>query len=611
MKIIPASLAAVFLIWSVASASQYRTVPEPVTVEDSYTGFPLVKGKAPKGRFPHLLPPATVLDSSYYDWQRNQSLNKRIWVNDDGSIHATYMVSPDDEFIERGMKYYYADQFGSAFSPPIEVTTFRNGYGNISSYPTTSPMGAIAVLTTHNFGTVASFACIDAYQGLGAFSIFPTDSVEQVVWPKPSVNADGSITIVGTLMNDLTVNGIAHNVAYDRAEDSSSGFSLTWTWFGQDAARWSGAVMEFPSIGSGQNGRVGIAIADFAADLHFYESTDNGITFEESIITNAQQDTLDLPTDPDPGATVFLPWGNSDIIYVGEEPHIVWTGLQGARVGGQVGLYDFGARILHWSPSTGIDTAVVASYQSAIPAETTFVDGGLNHTAVDWPQIGSSADGSVLYVVYVAFTPHDVDVMTGLGYGDIWGLFSVDNGETWSEPINISNPDGMYPGTDDRYPSISPVNYEAPIEPGMDAYIAYQSDASAGSFLQGEEAANWDFFLFTGIDFDVPSHIEDGETEGGPLPKSFVLHQNYPNPFNPSTTVSFGVPEGTDRLNLSIYNTRGKLVRTLYAGKIMPGEHQLTWDGRDDKGQATASGIYFLKLKSDRASRTIKMVMIK
>jgi hypothetical protein len=609
-----AVLALTLLVWSALDGADFRPMNKPLIVDDTFLGKPAVSGKTPGTRSMTMLPPGTVLDSSYYDWQRNGSLNRRIWVNSDGSIHATYMVSPDAGWAERGMIYYYADQFGGNFLSSGHITTFRNGYGNISSYPVETPdVGAIAVVSTHNFGTIEAFAYVDAFQGLGAFTELTTNTADSVVWPKPSVNSDGSITLVGTLMNDMFVNGILHNVAYDRAEDAVSGFTGNWTWFGQNSLNWQDGDMQWPTVASGANGKVGVVITDFAADLHFYESTDNGITFAETLLTNAAVDTVGLPTQPDTLATVFLPWINSDIVYTGEEPHVVWTGMQGANdpVQGRV-LFDFRTRILHWSPSTGTDTVVVAPYQSAfLPPDTTYVNAGGNHAAIDWPQIGISPDGSVLFVIYLAFTPHDVDPVNQIGFGDVWGVFSLDNGETWSEPTNITNPDGMYPGTDDRFASISPVNYDAPIAPGMDAHIVFQTDDLAGSFVQAEETENLDYFMYLGVDFDVPSGIEDGENESSSLPRAFALHQNYPNPFNPSTTIRFEVPEGENQIDLSVYDSRGRLVKILFSGNMETGEHQLTWDGRNSDNQVTASGIYFLRLKSNSISRTIKMVMVK
>jgi hypothetical protein len=605
-------LVAICLTWSIIEAEQeYQTVKRPVIVDDLMVGQPGVS--VPDAGRTFMLPPGTVIDSSYYDWQRNGSLNRRIWVNSDGSIHATYMKSPDAAWATRGMIYYYSNELGASFVSYGDIATFRNGFGNLAAFPITSPTAASAVLTTHDFVTNEAFAYADAFQGVGAFAEMVTNSADQVVWPKPTVNSDGSITIIGTA-NGVTHNGIANNVGYDRAVDAASGFSQTWAFFGEDPARWENADMQWPAIASGENGKVGIVIPDFARDIHFYESIDNGITFVESLITNVAEDTVGLPTGPDTTATIFLPWINNAIVYIGEEPHIVWTGLQGAQQGGVV-LIDYETRILHWSPSTGIDTVVISNYQGAIPSDTlTFVDGTPNFASIDWPEIGVSPDGSTLFVVYTAFNPDDYDATTLFHFGDILGVYSTDNGETWSEPINISNPGGLYPGADDRYVSISPVNHEAALEPGMDAYIVYQSDGTAGSFVQAEENANWDYFLFTGVDFEVPDGIGDGENGTPTLPRALALHQNYPNPFNPSTTISFVLPDrtgGKQPATLTVYDIRGRRVRTLVASDMEPGRHSVTWNGRDERGKGVSSGIYFYTLKTEEKTFTRKMIILK
>ncbi len=611
MKKLPLILVVLCLFSSTLVAEQYQTVRRPVIVDDTFTGLSVVREDTPIRNTPLVLPPGTVLDSSYYDWQHNGSLNKRVWVNSDGSVHATYMKSPDQGFIERGMIYYYANNLGNPFASFGDVAAFRNGFGSLSAYPTTSPTGAVAVVSTHDFAAVESYAFVDAFQGIGAFTELATNPADMVVWPKPSVNSDGSLMIVGTLMNNLFVNGIDHNVAWDRAPDVGSGFSQTWTWLGEDSLDYKGSSMEFPSLASGDNGKVGIVVANFGAEVHFWESLDNGQTFAETLITTAATDTFGLPTDPDSTATVFLPYLNSDIAYVGDEPHIVWGAGQGGLSEGAVVLYDFESRILHWSPSTGIDTVVIAAYQSAIPSEVeTYVDGGFNHLAIDWPQIGSSPGGDRLYVVYTGMNANDVDPVNLIGFGDIWVVYSEDNGETWSEPINVSNPDGAYPGADDRYPSISPVNYEAAIEPGMDAYIVYQTDDTGGSFLQGEESANQDYFLFIGVDFPEVG-IGDQPGDGHSIPKAFALGQNYPNPFNPSTSIAYQLAERSD-VTLKIHNVRGQLVRELVRGVRDAGTHTVQWNGKDASGQTVSSGIYLYVLETDKNFRsTRKMVVLK
>ncbi|HQL13607.1 MAG TPA: FlgD immunoglobulin-like domain containing protein, partial [Candidatus Cloacimonadota bacterium] len=90
----------------------------------------------------------------------------------------------------------------------------------------------------------------------------------------------------------------------------------------------------------------------------------------------------------------------------------------------------------------------------------------------------------------------------------------------------------------------------------------------------------------------------------------FALEQNYPNPFNPSTTISF-TAKGPGCARLAIYNLKGQLVRNLLNADVAAGKHSLTWDGRDEHGNAAASGIYLYKLELNGATCSKKMLMLK
>ncbi|MFO7890071.1 MAG: PKD domain-containing protein [bacterium] len=90
------------------------------------------------------------------------------------------------------------------------------------------------------------------------------------------------------------------------------------------------------------------------------------------------------------------------------------------------------------------------------------------------------------------------------------------------------------------------------------------------------------------------------------VPLDYKLKQNYPNPFNPSTTIPIDVDKYTD-VNLSIYNIRGQLVKTLYDGNLEPGEHYHTWDGTDNSGTGVAAGVYIAMLDN---GESIKMMLL-
>jgi hypothetical protein len=99
----------------------------------------------------------------------------------------------------------------------------------------------------------------------------------------------------------------------------------------------------------------------------------------------------------------------------------------------------------------------------------------------------------------------------------------------------------------------------------------------------------------------------DGDEE---VPSVHVLRGAVPNPFNPVTTLSYGVPRDAE-VRLAVYNVAGRLVRTLVDGPVEAGYHSVVWDGRDDHGVGTSSGVYFCRMESESFTGTTKMVLLK
>lgn len=99
---------------------------------------------------------------------------------------------------------------------------------------------------------------------------------------------------------------------------------------------------------------------------------------------------------------------------------------------------------------------------------------------------------------------------------------------------------------------------------------------------------------------------------GGEHAAPFVLGRNFPNPFNAGTSIPYVVSgRAPVRVTLSIYDTRGALVRTLHEGIELPGRHVATWDGRDDRGTTVSSGVYFCSLKGAGERQVRRMVFTK
>ena len=88
------------------------------------------------------------------------------------------------------------------------------------------------------------------------------------------------------------------------------------------------------------------------------------------------------------------------------------------------------------------------------------------------------------------------------------------------------------------------------------------------------------------------------------------LRQNYPNPFNPTTTVSYFVPEKCG-VTLKIYDISGKCIAYLVDMQQEKGSHVAEWNGKDEKGNPVASGIYFYRLTAGDQLLSKKMVLLR
>ena len=100
----------------------------------------------------------------------------------------------------------------------------------------------------------------------------------------------------------------------------------------------------------------------------------------------------------------------------------------------------------------------------------------------------------------------------------------------------------------------------------------------------------------------------------GNIPKNYALYPNYPNPFNPGTTLKFDIPASRSQMvnaSLIVYNALGQQVKVLYKGQIAPGSYRLYWDGTNQNGAPLSSGIYYAVLKTDRYTKSVKMILMK
>ena len=99
------------------------------------------------------------------------------------------------------------------------------------------------------------------------------------------------------------------------------------------------------------------------------------------------------------------------------------------------------------------------------------------------------------------------------------------------------------------------------------------------------------------------------------IPKETVLLANYPNPFNPETWIPYQLALPAE-VTVTIYEMNGQLVRRLAVGHQAAGMYQSRsraayWDGRNQRGESVASGLYFYTLRAGEFTATRKMLIRK
>ena len=90
----------------------------------------------------------------------------------------------------------------------------------------------------------------------------------------------------------------------------------------------------------------------------------------------------------------------------------------------------------------------------------------------------------------------------------------------------------------------------------------------------------------------------------------FALGQNYPNPFNPTTRLKIAVPQ-TARVEIVVFDILGRKVKTLVNDETPAGYHIIEWNGTNDQNLPVGTGVYFVRMVSEKFNAVRKIMMMK
>jgi poly-gamma-glutamate capsule biosynthesis protein CapA/YwtB (metallophosphatase superfamily) len=204
--------------------------------------------------------------------------------------------------------------------------------------------------------------------------------------------------------------------------------------------------------------------------------------------------------------------------------------------------------------------------------------------------IGVLVNGTTPWTYY----HHDLTIPNGTAFFDVRLNSHIPNSGTaysWFDNVSLICWDDWMDGSASQ-----------DLETPNDYYfLQVRSDQNTGNIL-----INYAEMVFDEqtVNINSPAHPTTAVCE---------LKQNFPNPFNPETgptSLSFNLESGA-RVVVEIFDLKGKRVKVLTDADYQAGEQQLSWDGRNTKGEIVGSGVYFYQLKTPDIRQIKKCILLR
>ncbi len=398
---------------------------------------------------------------------------------------------------------------------------------------------------------------------------------------------------------------------YYRFNISSDGFFWAFDQYPDGSQDWASneADVVYMAVDNGQPAgdyMVAVAAHEFEHMIHYARDANENTWVDEGLgelamwLYGNPDNISSFNTNPD---NSLIDWGSSWADYI---QTYLWSLYAYEQLGGQPFIWD----LIH-SPLNGMSgyDAVMSAHSIPMDSKEFFGDWALanflDDTGIPDGRYGYAGD---TLPAFNAFRTHSTYPTSNSGSVQGWA----------AEYIRCQDVGGAlhldFDGIDSREFIVSMIGLDASLptviaQVPLDEFNDGAFDFAAAQGYDEIIVAVANVYNYSGsysysLDI-VPT--DAGQGEASPL----RLAAAYPNPFNPKTSLRFSLD--TERaIRLSVTDVSGRVLKILADGIQGPGEHVMSWDGRDESGTSLPSGVYFAHL-SDSSGRleSRKLVLLK
>lgn len=558
------------------------------------------------------------IGTTYYDLQSNKTLANRFYIYEDGAMGAAWTMGMESSaFPDRGTGYNFFDGNSWGPVPASRIETVRTGW------PSYAPLGTDGeIVVSHEFAGHLIYFLSRANKGTGAWIEAPftySQGPVGLAWPR-LITAGEDHQSLHLLANSFDAyQGMITATVYSRSLDGGA----SWTdenllLDGMGADYYADIPADEYVWAKPVGNTVAFLVASSWHDLFMMKSTDNGDTWEKTVIWEHPYPFFDWETTV---TDTFFCVDNAANITLDNngKAHVVFgiSRVLHEALGATYNLFPYVDGIGYWNedmPSFSNDLNALAppqyGYASSEMEEnynyvgwTQDVDGDGEITFITTPtgfpmtyrNIGLStmpdiivSDDGTLFIVFSSTT----ETFDNFEYNfkHLWAR-AYQNG-AWGPFVDLTA-DIVHIFDECVYPVFGGVN-------GDNFHLIYNVDAGPGTALDGDH----DYIENRIIHAMVPmDELLTGISEEKPGLNESQVHQNFPNPFTATTQVRVNLQSSED-LRLEVRNLIGQTVMSLDKGKVRPGTHFF-----EISGSGLSKGIYFYTVKAGNSTITRKMIL--